>query len=84
MAGGLWKTDFIDSFLVENLSFTTPLSASSKKLFEAFEVKKKLTNNSQNLISQMGAERNTFSQHDLLSVGHNVDLELTLPFFLDL
>ena len=30
----------------------------------------------------MGAERNTFSQHDLLSVGHNVDLELTLPFLL--
>ena len=30
----------------------------------------------------MRAERNVFRQHDLLSIEHNVDLELTLPFLL--
>ena len=52
-----------------------------KKTFEACEVKKKLTN-PQNVIIQMRAERNAFGQHDFLSFGHNVDLELTLPSLL--
>ena len=30
----------------------------------------------------MRAERNVFRQHDLLSIEHNVDIELTLPFLL--
>ena len=42
--------------------------------------KKKLFN-LQNINSQMRALRSVFGQHDL-SFGHNVDLELTLPFLL--
>ena len=38
--------------------------------------------NLQNINSQMRAERSVFGKHDLLSIGHNVDLELTLPFLL--
>ena len=30
----------------------------------------------------MRALRSVFGKHDLLSIGHNVDLELTLPFLL--
>ena len=30
----------------------------------------------------MRTERGVFGQHDLLSIGHNVDLEMTLPFLL--
>ena len=37
--------------------------------------------NIQKVISQMRALKK-FGQHDLLSIGHNVDLELTLPFLL--
>ena len=43
--------------------------------------KKKLSN-LQNANSQVRAKRSVFGQHDLLSIGHNVDLELTLPFLL--
>ena len=71
--------DFIDSLLVENLSFSTHKMLQAKKTFEACEVNKKLSN-SQNLISQTRAKMNVFGQHDLLSIGYNVDLELTLPF----
>ena len=42
---------------------------------------KKLSN-LQNANSQMRAYKSVFGQHDLLSIGHNVDLELTLPFLL--
>ena len=38
--------------------------------------------NLQNVNSQMRAERSVFGKHDLLSIGHKVDLELTLPFLL--
>ena len=43
--------------------------------------KKKLPN-LQNVNSQMRAKRSVFGKHDLLSIGHNVDLDLTLPFLL--
>ena len=73
--------DFNDSLLVENLSFTTPLNATSNTTFKACEVKKKVSN-LQNVISQMGAKMNVFSQHDILTIGYNVDLEMTLSFLL--
>ena len=39
--------------------------------------------NLQNVNSQMRAlKRNVFGKHVLLSIGHNVDLELTQPFLL--
>ena len=43
--------------------------------------KKKLPN-LQNVNSQMRALRSVFGKPDRLSIGHNVDLELTLPFLL--
>ena len=53
----------------------------NKVLRLARSSKKKLSN-LQNVNSQMKAYRSVFGQHDLLSVGHNVDLELTLFFLL--
>ena len=38
--------------------------------------------NLQNVNSQMMAFSSVFGKHDLLSIGHNVDLELILPFLL--
>ena len=53
----------------------------NKVLMLARSSKKKLSN-LQNVNSQMRALRSVFGKHDLLSIGHNVDLELTLPFLL--
>ena len=55
----------------------------NKVLMLARSSKKKLSN-LQNVNSLMRAERSVFGKHDLLSIGHNVDLELTLPTFWDL
>ena len=52
----------------------------NKVLRLARSSKKKLPN-LQNVNSQMIALRSIFGKHDL-SIGHNVDLELTLPFLL--
>ena len=52
-----------------------------KVLMLARSSKKKLPN-LQNVNSQMRALRNIFGKHDLLSIRHNVELELTLPFLL--
>ena len=49
----------------------------NKVLMLARSSKKKLPN-IQNVNSQMRAKRSVFGKHDLLSIGHNVDLELTL------
>ena len=43
---------------------------------------KKILSNLQNVNSQMRAKRSVFGQHDLLSIGHIFDLELTLWFLL--
>ena len=43
---------------------------------------KKIFSDLQNVNSQMRAKRSVFDQHDLLSIGHIVDLELTLQFLL--
>ena len=43
---------------------------------------KKILSNLQNVNSQMRAKRSVLGQHDLLSIGHIVDLELTLRFLL--
>ena len=51
------------------------------KTVVACKVKKKLTS-SKSEISQMRAERDILGQLVLLSIGHNVDLVLTLLFFL--
>ena len=53
----------------------------NKVLMLARSNKKKLSN-LQNVNSQMRALRGFFCKHNLLSIGHNVDLELTLPFLL--
>ena len=53
----------------------------NKVLMLARSSKKKLSN-LQNVNSQMRAKRSVFGKHGLLSIGHNVDLKLTLPFLL--
>ena len=47
----------------------------------ARSIKKKLSN-LRNVSCQMRASRSFFGKHDLISIGHNVDLGLTLPFLL--
>ena len=42
------------------------------------QAKKKKLTSLQNKISQMSAERNVFGQLAILSIEHNIDLELTL------
>ena len=72
--------DFIDSHLVEKaVGLHNPIKRNKRNTIAACEVKKKLTS-SQNEISQMRVERNVFGQLVLLSIEHNVDLELTLSF----
>ena len=53
----------------------------NKVLMFARSRKKKLPN-LQNVNSQMRALRSVFGKHYLLSIGHNVELELTLSFAL--
>ena len=53
----------------------------NKVLMLARSSKTKLPN-LQNVNSRMRTYRSVFGKHDLLSIGHNVDLELTLPFLL--
>ena len=72
--------DFIKLRLVErSVGFHEPIKRNKLKTFAASEVTKKLTS-SQNKISQIRAERNVFGQLVLLSLEHDVDLELTLSF----
>ena len=52
-----------------------------KVLMLAKSSKKKLSN-LQNVNSQMRALSSVSGKHDLLSIGHNGDLELTLPLLL--
>ena len=54
----------------------------ASKGFRLARSSKKKLSNLQNVNSQMRAKRSVFGQHDLLSIGHNVDFELTLSFFL--
>ena len=53
----------------------------NKVLRLVWSSKKKLSN-LQKVYSQMKSYRSVFGQHDLLTIGHNVDLELTLLFLL--
>ena len=68
--------DFIDSHLVENLP------SQPHKMLQANKVLRLARTNLQNVITQMRAYRSVLGQHDLLSIGHNVDHALTLPFLL--
>ena len=52
------------------------------KVLRFARLSKKKLSNLQNVNSQMRAPRSVSGQHDILSIGHNVDLELTLPFLL--
>ena len=54
----------------------------ANKVLRLARPSKKKLSNLQNANSQVKALRSIFGQHDLLSIGHNVDLELTLPFHL--
>ena len=54
----------------------------AKKVLRLSRSSKKNLSNLQNANSQMRALRSVFGQHDLLSIGHNVDFGLTLPFLL--
>ena len=58
------------------------LQATCNKVLMLARPSKKKLPNLQNVNSQMRAERSVFGKHDLLSIGHNVDLDLTLPFLL--
>ena len=69
--------DFIDSRLAKK-SVTTHKMLQANKVLRLARSSKKEVSNLQNVNSQMKA----FGQHDLLSIGHNVDLELTLLFLL--
>ena len=75
--------DFIDSLLLKKSVFHMPhkMLQANKVLMLARSSQKKLLN-LQNVNSQMRAERSVFGKLDLLSIGHKVDLELTLPFLL--
>ena len=75
--------DFIDSLLLKKSVFHMPhkMLQANKVLMLARSSQKKLLN-LQNVNSQMRAERSIFGKYDLLSIGHKVDLELTLPFLL--
>ena len=54
----------------------------ANKVLRPARSSKKQLSNLQNVNSQMRAKRSVFGQHNLLSIGHNVDFELTLPFLL--
>ena len=75
--------DFIDSLLLKKSVFHMlhKMLQANKVLMLARSSKKKLLN-LRNVNSQMRAERSGFGKYDLLFIGHNVDLELTLPFLL--
>ena len=70
--------DFIDSLLVKKICSSQPhkLLQANKVWMLASQARR---NCPINVNSQM---RSIFGMHDLLSIGHNVDLELTLPFLL--
>ena len=78
LAGRLLQTSLTNFYLKKSVFH---MLQANKVLMLARSSKKKLLN-LQNVNSQMRAERSVFSKHDLLSIGHNVDLELTLPFLL--
>ena len=82
LAGRLLQTSLTHFYLKKSV-FHMPhkMLQANKVLMLARSSKKKLLN-LQNVNSQMRAERSVFGKHDLLSIGHNVDLELTLPFLL--
>ena len=72
--------DFIKERLEDKTTgFHEPIKRNKLKTFAANEVTKHVTS-SQNKISQIRAERNIFGQLVLLSIDHDVDLELTLSF----
>ena len=73
--------DFTDSLLIENMSFTTPLNATSLKNFGGLRGQEEIVQ-FKNLISQISAKKRVFGQHDLRSIGQNFDLELILPVHL--
>ena len=54
----------------------------ANKVLRLARPSKKKLYNLQNANRQMRAQRSVFGKHDLLSIGYNVDLELTLPFLL--
>ena len=72
--------DFIKTRLIEkSVDFHAPIKRNKLKTFASAEVTKKVKS-SQNKMAQIRAERNVFGQLVLLSVQHNIDLELTLSF----
>ena len=71
---------FIKSRLVErSVGFHEPIKLNKLKSFVTSGVTKKLTS-SQNKMTQVKAERKVFCQLVLLSLEHDVDLQLTLSF----
>ena len=82
LAGRLLQTSMTHFYLKKSV-FHMPhkMLQANKVLMLARSSKKKLLN-LRNVNSQMRAERGVFGKYDLLFIGHNVDLELTLPFLL--
>lgn len=72
--------DFINSRLVNKTTdFHSPIKRNKLKTFATTEVTKTVRS-TQNKITQIKAERNIFGQLVLLSVQHDIDLQLTLSY----
>ena len=70
--------DFSDSLLVKKNCLSQP-----HKMLQANKVFRLARSNKKKLSKQSDESlKGVFGQHDLLSIGHNVDLELTLTFLL--
>ena len=82
LAGRLLQTS-LTHFELKKYVFHIPhkMLQADKVLMLTRSSKEKLPN-LQNVNSQMRALRSVLGKHDLLSIGHNVDLGLTLPFLL--
>ena len=55
----------------------------ANKVLRFARTSKKKLSNLENVDCQMSAQRSVFCQHDLLSIGHIVDIELTRLFLLE-
>ncbi|MES9950704.1 MAG: hypothetical protein ABW118_17235 [Candidatus Thiodiazotropha sp.] len=78
--GQLAMNDFIQSRLVDkSVPFHDPLKRLKLKTFASVGVVKKVKS-TQNKMLQIKAERNIFGQLVLLSVEHNIDLQVTLSY----
>lgn len=73
-------TEFLQNRLIDRtVEFHSPIKRNKLKTFVTAEVKKTVKS-SKNKITQIKAERNIFAQLILLTVEHDIDLEVTLSY----